>query len=150
MTSPLLVQRLSPTATLPARVHATDAGYDLSSDDAMVLIQPGERTLIGTGLAIALPEGTVGLIHPRSGLAGKQGITVLNAPGTVDSGFRGEWRVILINHGSQPVRVSRGDRIAQLVVQEYLVPDVQVVDHLPGSDRGTAGFGSTGVASVAQ
>lgn len=110
-----------------------------------VLIGPGERAVVRTGVAIALPEGFVGLIHPRSGLAARLGVTVINAPGTVDAGYRGEIKVALINHDRrQPVRISRGDRIAQLVVQRVERAHFHQVDELPDSARGTGGYGSTG------
>lgn len=108
-------------------------------------ILPGERKLIPTGVSIALPAGYVGLVHPRSGLAATHGVTVLNAPGTVDAGYRGEISVTLINHGDSDFEVSIGDRIAQIVFQKFEEPNFIRVSELPGSMRGTAGFGSTGV-----
>ena len=129
---------------LPQRARTGDAGLDLCAR-ADVLLEPGMRALVGTGVAVALPTGTVGLVHPRSGLAARVGVTVLNAPGTVDSGYRGEILVCLINHDpTEAVQVRRGDRIAQLLVQR--VEDVRLVpvEELPGSERGEQGHGSSG------
>ena len=126
--------------------HAGDAGADLRAAEAFEL-KPFERALVPTGVAIALPAGYVALVHPRSGLAAKQGVTVLNAPGTVDAGYRGEIKVPLIN--LDPERTARfevGDRIAQLVIQRYVEARFVPALTLPGSDRGERGFGSTGVA----
>lgn len=131
-------------AAAPSYARPGDAGADLRSNLDLT-IQPGERALVGTGVSIALPEGTVGLVHPRSGLAAKHGVTVLNAPGTIDSGYRGELKVILINHGDAPFKVSVGDRIAQLVVQRFEQVSFELVDTLDASERGTNGCGSTGV-----
>ncbi len=130
---------------LPSYAHPGDAGADLyAAEDAV--IQPGERKLVRTGVAIALPEGFVGLVHPRSGLAVKQGLTVLNAPGTVDSGYRGEILVNLINHDRVNIaKVVRGDRIAQLVVQRVERAHFHGVEKLSDSARGTGGHGSTGI-----
>ena len=140
----LPVRRLHEGAVLPSRAYAGDAGLDLSAAEPAELA-PGERATIGTGLAIALPEGYAGLVLPRSGLASKQGIGVLNAPGLIDSGYRGEVRVILHNHGSETFRVDAGMRIAQLVL--VAVEDVTLleVDELPASERGEGGHGSSGV-----
>lgn len=147
MTQPLRVARLSPTATLPTRAHADDAGLDLHADEALTL-EPGERALVGTGIALALEPGTVGLVHPRSGLAARHGITVVNAPGTVDAGYRGEVKVCLLNTDPrEPFTVSVGDRIAQLVVQRVELPaieEVTDVTHLGDTTRGAGGHGSTG------
>jgi dUTP pyrophosphatase len=129
---------------LPAMGNPGDAGYDLRSSAAKVL-RPGERALLPTGVSLALPQGFVGLVHPRSGLAAKHGVTVLNAPGTVDAGYRGEISVTLINHGAEDFTISIGDRIAQIVFQKFEVANFIQVSELPGSMRGTAGFGSTGV-----
>jgi dUTP pyrophosphatase len=129
---------------LPTRGNPGDAGYDLRSAVDQVLA-PGQRALLTTGVSIALPEGYVGLVHPRSGLAAKYGVTVLNAPGTVDAGYRGEIAVTLINHGDIDFVVSKGDRIAQIVFQKFEVASFIQVTQLPGSMRGSAGFGSTGV-----
>ncbi|MDQ7906512.1 dUTP diphosphatase [Phytohabitans sp. ZYX-F-186] len=141
---PVPVRRLDPDLPLPAYAHPGDAGADLVAAED-VEIAPGERALVGTGVAIALPEGFVGLVHPRSGLAARLGVTVLNAPGTVDSGYRGEIRVNLVNHDrTATAKISRGDRIAQLVVQRVERAAFQPVDELPDSSRGAGGHGSTG------
>ncbi|MEN9749902.1 MAG: hypothetical protein RL149_980 [Actinomycetota bacterium] len=130
---------------LPAYAYPGDAGADLRSAEALV-IAPGARATVRTGVAIALPDGYVGLVHPRSGLAAKHGVTVLNAPGTVDAAYRGEIKVTLLNTDlSQPFEVSIGDRIAQLVVQSVERVKFIQVDFLPDSHRGEGGFGSTGV-----
>lgn len=131
---------------IPQYALPGDAGADLRASERATL-QPGERALVATGIRIALPDGFVGLVHPRSGLAAKQGITVLNTPGTIDAGYRGEVKVILINLGDEPFTIEPGDRIAQLVVQRVERAQFVVVEQLPGSDRGEGGFGSTGVAS---
>ena len=140
----LSVHRLDPDLPLPARARPGDAGLDLHARQD-VLLEPGQRALVPTGIAVALPSGHVGLVHPRSGLAARHGVGMVNAPGTIDEGYRGEIQVILINHDpSQAVRIRRGERIAQLVVQR--VEEVRVVEvaELPPSARGTGGFGSTG------
>jgi len=129
---------------MPTSGNPGDAGFDLRST-VQATIPPGERKLIPTGVSIALPAGYVGLVHPRSGLAVKHGVTVLNAPGTVDAGYRGEIAVTLINHGDSDFEVAIGDRIAQIVFQKFEEPNFIRVTKLPGSMRGTAGFGSTGV-----
>lgn len=140
----VLLQRLDPELPAPAYAHPGDAGLDLVARDD-VSLEPGARAAVPTGVAIALPAGYVGLVHPRSGLARKHGITVLNAPGTVDAGYRGEIQVILVNTDrSEAFTVRRGDRIAQLVVQQVAQADLVEVATLPGSDRGDGGFGSTG------
>lgn len=140
----LLVQRLDPDVPLPRYAHPDDAGLDLHASEAVTL-QPGERTLVPTGLAIALPQGHVGLVHPRSGLALRDGVGMVNAPGTIDEGYRGELAVILINHDAhEPVTLARGDRIAQLVVQPVTHVQVVEADELPDSERGRGGFGSSG------
>jgi len=129
---------------MPTMGNPGDAGWDLRSTvDAE--IEPGHRALLPTGVSIALPSGYVGLVHPRSGLAAKNGVTVLNAPGTVDAGYRGEIAVTLINLGHETFKVSRGDRIAQIVFQKFEQANFVPVAELPGSMRGSAGFGSTGV-----
>ena len=140
----LPIRRLSEGAVLPSRAYPGDAGLDLAAVEAAELA-PGAGATIGTGLAIALPEGHAGLVLPRSGLASKHGIGVLNAPGLIDSGYRGEVRVILHNHGSEAFRVEPGMRIAQLVV--VAVEDVRLVevDELPATERGEGGHGSSGV-----
>lgn len=129
---------------LPSYAHPGDAGADLRASEAAE-IAAGQWALVPTSLSIALPDGFVALVHPRSGLAIKHGVTVLNAPGTIDAGYRGEIKVALINHGTTTFRIERGDRIAQLLIQEVhrLIPIV--VDTLPGTARGTGGFGSTGL-----
>lgn len=145
MTEPVSVpvRRLDPNVPLPTYAHPGDAGADLVAAEDVLLL-PGERAVVRTGVAIALPDGFVGLVHPRSGLAARLGVTVLNAPGTVDAGYRGEIKVTLINHGWEPVRISRGDRIAQLVVQRVERAHFHLVHELPDSVRGTGGYGSTG------
>lgn len=130
---------------MPHYSQAGDAGADLRSSQALV-IEPGQRALVATGVSIALQDGFVGLVHPRSGLALKHGITVLNSPGTVDAGYRGEIMVTLINTGDLPFEIAVGDRIAQLIIQEVYRARFVQVEVLPGSDRGNRGFGSTGVA----
>lgn len=132
------------SGALPVYAHPGDAGADLVSTEDVVLA-PGERATVGTGLKIALPNGYVGFVVPRSGLAAKHGITIVNSPGTVDAGYRGELRVTLLNTDArEPYAIAAGDRIAQLIVMP--VPRVRFVevDRLPGSDRGEGGFGSTG------
>lgn len=138
------VKRLSDTAVLPRYVHLSDAGADLFSDEVAVL-WPGKRRLVATGVAIEIPLGYVGLVHPRSGLAAKHGISIVNAPGTIDSGYRGEIMVNMINFGDNAVNVSPGDRIAQLLIQAVEYVDFQEVSELSKSDRGANGHGSTGV-----
>jgi dUTP pyrophosphatase len=138
------VQQLDPELPLPAYAHAGDAGADLCAA-VDVELPPGGRALVPTGVAIALPPGYVGLVHPRSGLAHRLGVTVLNAPGTVDAGYRGEILVNLINHDpAQTAVISRGDRIAQLVVQRVERADFYGVEELSESARGAGGHGSTG------
>lgn len=138
------LQRLDPAICLPARAHPDDAGVDLCTTEDVVL-QPGERVLVGTGIAIALPVGTVGLIHPRSGLAAKTGLSIVNAPGTIDAGYRGEIKVCLVNHDTgTPITLRRGDRIAQLVVQRVELVDFVEVQQLTETRRGSAGYGSSG------
>ncbi|MGN9765578.1 dUTP diphosphatase [Micromonospora sp. SD12] len=141
---PVPVRQLDPELPLPAYAHPGDAGADLVAA-ADVELPPGGRALVPTGVAIALPEGYVGLVHPRSGLAARLGVTVLNAPGTVDAGYRGEILVNLINHDRDtPAKISRGDRIAQLVVQRVARADFRPASELPESRRGSGGHGSTG------
>ena len=142
--STVAVRRLHPHARLPLYATRGDAGADLTSV-AQVTLAPGERALVPTGIALALPPGTVGLVHPRSGLAARHGITVVNAPGTIDSGYRGEVHVNLVNlDPRESFTVQVGDRIAQLVVQHYVHATFEVADSLPESDRGDTGHGSTG------
>ncbi|KFI44949.1 dUTP diphosphatase [Bifidobacterium biavatii] len=144
----VLVKSLNPD--YPAELfyaHAGDAGADLVTTEAVEL-KPFQRALVPTGVAIALPAGYVGLVHPRSGLAVKRGVTVLNAPGTIDAGYRGEIKVPLINLDPEhTVEFQPGDRIAQLVIQRYAEARFIPAETLPGSDRAERGFGSTGVAS---
>lgn len=129
----------------PSYAHADDAGADLRAAEAVTL-GPGERALVGTGVAIALPEGYAAFVVPRSGLAAKHGITVVNSPGTVDAGYRGEIKVSLLNTDvSQPFAIEVGDRIAQLIVMPVSRAEFVQVERLPESGRGAAGFGSTGV-----
>jgi len=140
----ILVKRLDPGVPLPTYAKGGDAGADIVSAIDMTLA-PGERALVPTGISIALPDGYVALVHPRSGLAIKHGVTMVNAPGTVDAGYRGELKLILINHDkSETVSFKRGDRVAQLVIQQVERAEFIEVQELPGSGRGTDGFGSTG------
>jgi len=140
----ILIKRLDPTVPLPSYAKAGDAGADLATRIDFT-INPGERMLVPTGISIALPNGYVALVHPRSGLAIKHGISMVNTPGTVDAGYRGELQVILINHDlTQPVSFKKGDRIAQLVIQKVERANFVEVSDLPGSDRSSGGFGSTG------
>jgi dUTP pyrophosphatase len=136
--------RLDPGIPMPTRAHHEDAGVDLCTTEDVIL-EPGQRVLVGTGVAVALPVGTVGLIHPRSGLAVKTGLSVVNTPGTVDAGYRGEIKVCLINHDMRtPVELRRGDRIAQLLVQRVELVDFVEVDTLDVTVRGAGGYGSSG------
>ncbi|CAA9368334.1 MAG: Deoxyuridine 5'-triphosphate nucleotidohydrolase [uncultured Nocardioidaceae bacterium] len=138
------VRRLDPEIPLPSYAHPGDAGADLSTT-VDVRLEPGERALVPTGIGIAMPEGFVALVHPRSGLAARCGISIVNAPGTVDAGYRGEVKVMLINlDPREPVVLRRGDRIAQLVVQQVERARFVEVDELPASVRGAGGHGSTG------
>ena len=140
----VLITRLDPDLPLPRYAKGGDAGADIVSRIDITLA-PGERALVPTGIAIALPDGYVALVHPRSGLAIKHGVTMVNAPGTIDAGYRGELQIILINHDkSESVSFRRGDRIAQLVIQKVERAEFVEVQELPGSGRGTGGFGSTG------
>ncbi len=143
--SKVLVKRLDPDMPLPAYAKAGDAGADLCTRVDLTIL-PGERVLVPTGISIALPNGFVALVHPRSGLAVKHGISIVNTPGTVDAGYRGELAVILINHDKEKsVSFKKGDRIAQLVIQQVERAEFVEVSQLPGSERSTGGFGSTGV-----
>ncbi len=139
----ILVEQLDSELPLPRHAQPGDAGVDLYARTGGVLA-PGERTLVPTGVAVAVPEGYVGLIAPRSGLAARHGISLLNSPGILDAGYRGEIHAVLINEGSEPFDYERGDRIAQLVVVPFATQDYEIVAELPGSDRGAGGFGSTG------
>ena len=143
LTDTLEIRLLSPDAVAPARARSGDAGYDLRATER-VSIPPEGRRLVGTGIAIALPEGIAGLVTPRSGLAIEHGLTLLNAPGLIDPGYRGEIKVILHNTSERRYTVEIGDRIAQLVLVPYLSPDLEVVDELPATERGARGFGSSG------
>ena len=143
----VLVKRLDPEVPLPKYGKAGDAGADITTR-VDVTIQPGERLLVPTGLSIALPFGYAAFVHPRSGLAIKHGVSMVNTPGTVDAGYRGELQVILINHDlREPISFKKGDRIAQLVIQRVEAANFVEVDELPGSERSSGGFGSTGVVS---
>ncbi|MCE0766310.1 dUTP diphosphatase [Pseudonocardia kujensis] len=147
MVTPLvdvLLTRLDPEMPLPAYARPGDAGADLATTSDLVLA-PGERAVVGTGVAIALPVGYAGFVHPRSGLAAHAGLSVVNAPGTIDAGYRGEIKVCLINHDPrEEISLRRGDRIAQLVVQKVEYARFVEVSELPASDRGPGGHGSTG------
>ena len=139
----LRVRRINPEAIIPAYAHPGDAGLDLHASEDVAL-DPGVARLVPTGVAIELPEGTEAQVRPRSGLALKHSVTVLNTPGTIDEGYRGEVGVVLINHGPATFQVTRGMRIAQLVVQKRWTIQVVEVDGLTDTTRGTGGFGSTG------
>jgi dUTP pyrophosphatase len=140
----VLIQRLDPDLPLPAYAHPGDAGADLVAAEDVEL-PPGERAMVRTGVAIALPDGYAAFIHPRSGLGARLGVTIVNAPGTVDAGYRGEIKVTLLNTDKRDtVRLRRGDRIAQMVVQRVERAVFHEVTALPGAARGTDGFGSTG------
>ena len=130
---------------LPSRQTTGSAGFDLASAEPDFVLAPGERRLVSTGLAVEIPAGIEGQVRPRSGLALRHGITMPNAPGTIDSDYRGEVRVILQNLGSEPVTIVRGDRIAQLVFARYETPELVDATELEQSSRGASGFGSTGV-----
>jgi dUTP pyrophosphatase len=140
----VLLSRLDPGVPLPSYARPGDAGADLVTTEDVV-IEPGERAVVGTGIAIALPEGFAAFVHPRSGLAARVGLSVVNTPGTIDAGYRGEIRICLVNHDlREPIKLNRGDRIAQLVVQRVEHAVFREVDDLPGSERGAGGYGSTG------
>ncbi|WP_036330274.1 dUTP diphosphatase [Microbispora sp. ATCC PTA-5024] len=140
----VLIHRLDPGLPLPSYAHPGDAGADLYAVEDVELL-PGERVVVGTGVAIALPDGYAAFVHPRSGLAATFGVTLVNAPGTVDAGYRGEIQVTLLNTDTKnAARLRRGDRIAQLVIQRVERAAFYEVDRLPGSVRGANGFGSTG------
>jgi dUTP pyrophosphatase len=142
------VVRLDPGLPLPAYAHPGDAGADLLTG-VDVSLAPGERCLVPTGIALAVPEGYVALVHPRSGLAARHGLSIVNTPGTIDSGYRGEVKVLLVNlDPHQPVELARGDRIAQLVLQRVEHAVFREVEVLPGSARGAGGYGSTGGFTV--
>ncbi|GGT18397.1 dUTP diphosphatase [Streptomyces atratus] len=140
----VLIRRVDPDVPIPAYGHPGDAGVDLVTTEATELA-PGERAVLPTGVSIALPDGYAAFVHPRSGLAARCGVALVNAPGTVDAGYRGEIKVIVINlDPREPVRFERFDRIAQLVVQQVEKVRFHEVAELPGSARGEGGFGSTG------
>lgn len=138
---PLYIKRLTKTAVLPTRAHTDDAGLDLYAD-APITVPAGDRALVPTGIAIAVPPAHVGLIWPRSGMAWKQGIDV--GAGVVDCGYRGEVKVLLFNHDAFPLRIQAGDKVAQLLIQVVASPHAEEVAELPDSGRGENGFGSSG------
>lgn len=143
-TATLRLVRLDPGLPVPAYAHPGDAGLDLYAREGITLA-PAERAVVPTGVAVAVPPGCVGLVHPRSGLAARAGVTLLNAPGTVDAGYRGEVSVIVVNHDpATPVHLQRGDRVAQLVIQRVETVTVEEAEELPPAARHTGGFGSTG------
>jgi len=145
----ILITVLDDAVSIPAYAHPGDAGVDLQSR-VDVTLEPGERALVPTGIAIALPAGYAAFVHPRSGLANKHGIGMVNAPGTIDAGYRGEIGVLLINHDlRESFTIKAGERIAQLVVQKVEPVRFHVVERLPGSHRGEGGFGSTGTSAPA-
>lgn len=138
------LQRLDPTLEIPRFAKPGDAGVDLRSS-VDITLEPGERALVPTGIAIAIPEGFAGFVQPRSGLALQHGITCLNTPGLIDSGYRGELKVLLINHDPRlAFEITKGERIAQLVIQRVEQPTFVEVDELESSERGAGGFGHTG------
>jgi dUTP pyrophosphatase len=140
----VLIRRVDPDVPIPAYAHPGDAGVDLVTT-VPVDLAPGERALVPTGIAIALPDGYVAFVHPRSGLAAQLGVSIVNSPGTIDAGYRGEVKVILVNHdGVHRATFARGDRIAQVVFQRVEKARFVEVERLPGSDRGDGGHGSTG------
>lgn len=142
---PIPLKRLDPDLPMPQRAHRGDAGVDLYAAEDL-LLEPGQRGLVGTGVALALPLGTVGLVHPRSGLAARHGLSIVNAPGTVDADYRGEIKVNLINLDPvEKVEISRGMRIAQLLIQRVELVDFLEVEDLDETERGTGGHGSTGL-----
>ena len=144
---PVAVLRLDPDLPLPSYAHPGDAGADLVTA-VDVTLAPGERAVVPTGIAFALPEGYVALVHPRSGLAARHGLSIVNTPGTIDAGYRGEIKVLLVNHDpAEPVTLRRGDRIAQVVFQRFERAVFTEVDALPESVRGIGGYGSTGLTS---
>jgi dUTP pyrophosphatase len=140
----LVVKRLDPDLPLPAYAHEGDAGLDLLAAESVELV-PGGRCAVATGIAVAIPEGYAGFVHPRSGRALREGLGVANAPGLIDAGYRGEIKVIVVNLDPHtPIKIERGDKIAQLVVQAVERADLEEVEELPATDRGSGGFGSTG------
>lgn len=143
MSVQIALRMLDPHLPPPRYAHLDDAGADLHAKEA-VRLGPGERAVVPTGVSIALPRGWAAFVHPRSGLAARHGVTVVNAPGTIDAGYRGEIQVILLNTGTDTVELARGDRIAQLVVQPVARAEFLPVEVLPESGRGAGGLGSTG------
>ena len=140
----LAIKRLDPSVELPSYAYAGDAGLDLHASEDVVL-QPFERRLISTGLAIAIPEGYAGFVQPRSGMALKKGLSMANTPGLIDSHYRGELKVVAVNLDAQePIEIQKGERIAQLVIQKVPVVDLVEVEELDETDRGAGGFGSSG------
>jgi dUTP pyrophosphatase len=140
-------RRLDPEVPLPSLAHEGDAGLDLRAW-ADLVVEPGRRAMVPTGLAVAIPPGHAGLVLPRSGLASRAGLTLANAPGLIDAGYRGELTVAVVNLDlDDSVKISRGDRIAQLVVVPFVAVEPVAVDELPPTSRGEAGFGSSGVGS---
>jgi len=147
MTLKVLITRLDESIPLPRYAKGGDAGADICTR-VDITLEPGERVLVPTGISIALPDGYAAFVHPRSGLAIKYGVSLVNAPGTIDAGFRGELQVILINHDlRESISFAKGDRIAQLVIQRVEAAEFVEVDELPSSQRSTGGFGSTGISS---
>ena len=145
----VLIKRIDPELPLPSYAHPGDAGADLVSA-VEVTLQPGERSLVPTGIAVALPDGYAAFVHPRSGLAARSGVSIVNSPGTVDAGYRGEIKVLLVNlDPAAAVTLRRGDRIAQLLFQRVEHARFVEVDALPGSARGGGGYGSTGGFTIA-
>jgi dUTP pyrophosphatase len=145
MAATVVFKQLRPDAVVPQYMTENAAGMDLAAAiDAAIVLAPGERAAVGTGLAMAIAPGFEGQVRPRSGLAIKQGLTVVNAPGTIDSDFRGHCMVLLINLGREPVTIEPGQRIAQLVIAPVVRAEVSVADELPPTARGAGGFGSTG------
>ena len=141
---PLRIRKLDPSVAAPAYAHPGDAGMDLCSAEDLTL-GPGERAMVSTGFAMALPEGYAAFVQPRSGLAARSGISIVNTPGLIDCHYRGEVKVILVNLGNEPFQVKRGDRIAQMVIQRVEAARVEVVEELGDTVRGEGGFGSTGL-----
>lgn len=143
----VLITRLDPSVPMPSYAKPGDAGADLATR-VDITLQPGERALVPTGISIALPNGYAAFVHPRSGLAIKHGVSMVNTPGTVDAAFRGELQVILINHDrTEPISFKKGDRVAQLVIQKVERANFVEVRSLPGTERGNGGFGSSGLGA---
>lgn len=141
----LRIKRLDPTVELPGYAYEGDAGLDLRSNEEVTL-QPGERRLVSTGIAIAIPDGYAGFVQPRSGLALREGLSMANTPGLIDAHYRGELKVCAVNLDPRhPIRIARGERIAQLVIQRVPTVELQEVTELDATDRGSGGFGSSGV-----